>query len=333
MNPQTIRFATEALRRNATRICWSIVALAGIGSAIGLAVMYRTMAPIQRGTSHRFWNVATDLALSEDVASEWGGDAWFMDETWAAYDEANLHGSRMYYVPIDEVMADFTAVVAAFQQAQASGSKLISVQDYLTWRDDPKSSHDALSLVKHIRQGRRRHAWERRSDSVSSYAERDLLFHRRWRQCDWYWASVPFEWLHLTGLTLFVMWPGIRRQSIFHWAAHVAGVPMLFFGPLYLGYATMSLTSAGPSGGILYPWLLLLCRGGSTTSLDEQLLKYVPPLLEPLSAPIGIPMALTGFGMPGPTSAALNGITSAVLLLATHFGYRWWSVRHGQVSE
>jgi hypothetical protein len=105
---------------------------------------------------------------------------------------------------------------------------------------------------------------------------------------------------------------------------HIAALPILFLLPTYLGYATYSFTSAGPSGGVLYPFLLGNIRGGSVTTFDRWLLVHTPRLLEPLSTPIGSPLALTGMGMPGPTSAVVAGVLIGGADLCINLGLRNW---------
>ena len=43
-------------------------------------------------------------------------------------------------------------------------------------------------------------------------------------------------------------------------------LPTLFCLPYWLGYAPLTFTSAGPVGGVLYPWLLQTLRGLPWTS-------------------------------------------------------------------
>jgi len=93
---------------------------------------------------------------------------------------------------------------------------------------------------------------------------------------------------------------------------------MLFMLPVYLGYAAYSFTSAGPTGGVLYPWLLMNVSGGSCNEFDREILAYTPRILEPLSAPIGMPMALSGRGMPGPTTTIIVGLLIALLVFVGH---------------
>jgi hypothetical protein len=143
----------------------------------------------------------------------------------------------------------------------------------------------------------------------------DYLFELRWRRLKWFWATVVFEWLFLSGLAYVALRPWIRGLGPWGWALHLGVLPLLFLLPAYLGYATFSFTSAGPSGGVLYPWLLMELRGSCTT-LDRWVLAHLPQVLEPLSPTIGTPMVLSGRGMPGPTYALIAGLVVGGSVLA-----------------
>jgi len=140
----------------------------------------------------------------------------------------------------------------------------------------------------------------------------------RWERNKWYWANISFEWLFLSGLVLFAMWPLLWRKSSLRWAVHLGLIPMLFMLPTYLGYARYTFSSTGPTGGVLYPWLLMNSAGGSCNDFDRWMLTHIPQILEPMSAPIGMPMALSWRGMPGPTTMAIAGLVIAVIVFSGH---------------
>ncbi len=146
----------------------------------------------------------------------------------------------------------------------------------------------------------------------------ESLTNLRWVRNKWYWANIAFEWLFLSGLVLFAAWPLLRAKGWITWAIHLALLPLLFMLPVYLGYATFSFTSAGPTGGVLYPWLLRISHGGSCNDFDREILAFTPRILEPLSAPIGSPLSLSGRGMPGPTTMVIAGLIIALLVFACH---------------
>ena len=84
---------------------------------------------------------------------------------------------------------------------------------------------------------------------------------------------------------------------------HLGLVPILLLLPWYLGYVPWVFTSAFPSGGILYPWLVIHFRGFPWTEVDSFILRHSPKILEPLSQSSGPPLALSGRGAFGPVAA------------------------------
>jgi hypothetical protein len=89
---------------------------------------------------------------------------------------------------------------------------------------------------------------------------------------------------------------------------------LLLFLPYYLGYATWTFTSAGPSGGVLYPWVIL-CFGGLRlwTPLDSWILEATPKVLEPLSQRLGSMLVVSGGCEFGPVAALVSGSVVAAI--------------------
>lgn len=303
-------------------LCWSIVLVASLLLAVTIAMLAPRFAPVRQGTSHTFWRIACGVSLVPQLHEGWGGDAYYIDDRWAAYDASHFHGSDIYYVSVADVSADFDAAVDELEQAFQRGDDSAFIRGYATWRDDKEQPRNGPALLESIKRERRRALIDKDIALLAYSVADEQRFWQRWQRADWYWANIVLEWSFLSGLVLFALRPVIRGDSSLRWAVHVGLSPLLFLLPCYLGYATFSFTSAGPTGGILYPLLLTFCRGGSVTTLDRWVLGHLPQVLEPLSTPIGSPMALTGMGMPGPTSAIVVGILCGGVLLAMNLGYR-----------
>ncbi len=297
------------------------------------------MAPVRPGHSALFWRYACGVGLTPEAADgTWSGRAYLIDDAWVAYDQSHYHGSDIYYVPVAEVLADFDAVVDRLQQAAEQGRDTPFAGGYVNWRDDEGRARfggvllEARMLLRSIEQERMRR-WAAQDVELLAYRiAQEQQFWQRWQRANWYWANIVFEWTFLSGLLLFVCWPGIRQRSAVRWAIHAAFFPLLFLLPAYLGYATIAFTSAAPGGGIFYSFLLTFCWGGTVTEFDAWLLTRLPQVLEPLSVPIGSPMAWTGMGMPGPTSAIVAGIVMGGLLFAVSLTYRRWSHSQSRVQ-
>lgn len=180
-----------------------------------------------------------------------------------------------------------------------------------------------MEKIEEARVARHRLRWQQDAELDS------FLFERRLQQAKWYWANIVFEFLFLSGLVWFAGWPAVQHKRPWSWALHLGLTPIFFMLPVYLGYATFTFTSRGPSGGVLYPWLIQFFPRASLTQADRIILERLPQILEPLSQGIGIPIALTGLGFPSPTVVVKFSIIVAVVA----FFIAWWFKRVSKASE
>ena len=295
--------------------CWVFAGVASIAVAIALIAFGPHMAPIRPGSPALFWHFASGVDLDGTGRGNYipSGDAYIIDDSWVAYEDRNLHGSELCYVSMRDAMARFDEVSADLNRTLKQGDDSPFVQGYAAWREKQPDSHDVGSLVASIKVKLNERRAARGIDSLAFAVSQEQQFWQRWPRAKWYWANFVFEWTFLTGLALWTVWPGIRRRGPSVWAAHAAALPFLFWLPAFLGYASWSFTSAGPSGGIVYPYLLILSRGRYCTNFDQWLLEHTPQILEPLSTPNGSFVSISG-GMPGPTSAFVAGLILAVVI-------------------
>lgn len=302
------------------------------------------MAPTHPGNSRDFWKIATGVQLSPNVDDNLFGKAYFVDDTWAAYEVSYIHGSDIYRVSCVDVLADLRAVVSLLEQKVQTGEESPVTRAYIKWRNKNKSRGGTplleeinlernRELIKEIKAGSDPDLVEEDIHLLKYRVAQEQEFWQRWERANWYWANGVFEWGFLSVLAIFSVWPVIRGRSALRWASHAAALPFLFLLPAYIGYATYTFTSAGPCGGILYPYLLLYCRGGSVNSADRWLLGRLPQILEPLSTPIGRPMALTGMGMPGPTQILLAGAIVGIVVFLSVFSFNQWRTRRSKTSS
>ncbi len=286
-----------------------------LATTTGLAFLTPLMAPVKPGTAVLFWKAAAGVQLDGDDKEEWIGGAYFIDDEWVAYEISHLHGSDLYCVPVNDVLPHFDRVIELLQQGEERGKETSSIRGYVKWREIHFQQRNAQALVRCTSEALGEVMAKQGPGVLAAHLSGEQFFWKRWQQSYWYWANVVFEWTVLCGLALFVAWPVLRARSPLKLSLHVAISPTLFLLPTYLGYSTTSFTSAGPSGGILYPFLVGFFRGGRINRADQWLLNRLPQILEPLSPSIGQPMALTGFGMPGPTSAIIGGLVIGACVL------------------
>jgi hypothetical protein len=302
-----------------TIIGWALVALFSVLIAVALARLAPRMAPIKRGSAEEFWEQACHFQPREAVLGG-HGHVYPLREGWFVYDIQHMHGSDLYCVPEEEVEAVLDQVTEKLRLAEGNPTIYEHARvGFEKWLHYPDHFHqNADTLVAEIRRAHFDH-YKKDDPGLFSYLESEEWSTRiRWHQSKWYWSNIAFEWLFLSGLVLFAAWPFLWDKCWWSWAIHWGLIPMLFMLPVFLGYARLSFTSAGPTGGVIYPWLLFICHGGSCNDLDGQILAYTPQVLAPLSAPIGSALSLSGRGMPGPTTMVIAGLVIASLVFVGH---------------
>jgi hypothetical protein len=290
------------------------------------------MAPIRRGTSEQFWYVACHADLDPNDRDPRSGQTALLQDGWFIYEVAHLHGSHLFKVRESDGMAHFPRVLEQLNaEAKNADPNNYVRAGYLQWRAmEQKERNGVQGLLEEIHKARAA-LFRSKSPERNGYERLQLyLLKERLRQAKWYWANLLFEFVFLSGLVWFTLWPTIRRKRPWLWALHFGLAPLLFMLPVYLGYATYTFTSRGPSGGVLYPWLLTFSYGGRMNSLDRRIIDRLPQILEPLSQGIGAPTALTGMGLWGPTAVLCLSAFVALLALATAV---WFKHRNKSIPD
>jgi hypothetical protein len=308
-----------------TSLIWGAPGLISILIAFAIALLAPLMAPIKRGTAEELWEQACHFRPSEQSIGG-RGQVFKPREGWFVYDLQYMHHSDVYRVPESEVFASLNEVVAKLRNGENPYIYPYANAGCEKWfnRPDP-SRHDAQNLLADIREAQLDH-WRTKNPHWCYMLEsEEWLAELRWAQGKWYWFNIVFEWLFLSGLVLFAAWP-VRRDKV-DWrrvACHWGILPLLFMMPAYLGYASLSFSSRGPCGGILYPWLIFgLRHSAECNDFDRQILVHTPQILEPLSAEIPIPLMgnmndIIWSAMPGPTTMVIAGLLIALLVFSVH---------------
>jgi hypothetical protein len=292
-----------------------------------------TMAPVRDGSMEIFW----------DSSFHWektGGRVYGPWKDWFIYERQHMHGSDLYRVPEGEVNAHLAAALDRLEREVAEGT----VPDFVAlgfrrWQQsDAGRQRDLPALLAAIQDADLAELQKLDPQVAQYFLDSRQYVEERLRHSEGYWANQLFEWVFLSALALLVLWPVLRSCGRLARALHWGLAPPLFFLPLYLGYATFTFTSRGPSGGVLYPWLVLLFRNRDWPFFpwDRYLLAHLPPVLAPLSVPIGSPIVLSGGGMPGPTVVLALGILLASLVyvlpfLRSRMRLRWRFLREESV--
>lgn len=295
------------------------VVAVSVVSAISLAVLKPRMAPIKEGNPTQFWRNASGVELGPDIIEPWAMDAHLVDREWVAYELGGLHGTQIYRVAFKDILPQFNSVIESLQRDLENGKKSSFVQGYAKWRelrfvDDSDLHLRAQTLIRHQREALREVL--KAAGIESSFHQNEQVFLMRWQRAKWYWANAAFEWVLFTSLAYFIAWPVWRGRSPIRWAAHAVLLPTLFLLPANLGYCATTFTTIGPSGGIVYPFLLWPLRGSDGNAFDGWVTERLPQILEPLSVSTGTWTAISGLGRPGPTFAIVAGFLWGVCALA-----------------
>lgn len=297
-----------------------IPALIAIGG-IGLAELHFAplMAGIRAGESAQFWHAACGVSIDgNDERNWWMDDIYPGRDGWLIYRDAGYHDETVYRVREGDAVADFPAVVIRLRELFEGADACEIPVWYELWRQAPAGQQDAASLLDCV--------WSQRLARMGEWScdpppgqQVMQFFNERWSRHQRYWQTQLFEFCYLSAVLLVVAWPWLRAGRAWRWALHLGVAPILLFLPYFLGYATFTFTSRGPSGGVFYPWLISPFRWlhGVGGDWDWKALASLPKWLEPLSQVVGPSMVLTGMGYVGPitTIAASGGIAGAILIL------------------
>jgi hypothetical protein len=290
------------------RWAWRVAVVAGLVLVAEFALLWWApeMAPVQEGDPATFWLHACKIDVgAKHPMQAWGGvyqprDGWFI------YYDQGMHGRFLYRVKEQDAAALFPAVVAKLVQAPPGALRPDVEAGARAWLHADPDRTDTLLLLGKLREaylGRLRGVNQRAYEYA--LAEEDD-FAERWERATRYHWNVIIEGNFFAALILFAAWPWLRGAGYLRWAVHLGLVPTLFFLPFWLGYARLSFTSAGPTGGALYPVLVAQFRGLLPwTSLDTKIVKSLPQVLEPLSQTTGPMLSLSGGGAVGPVAALI----------------------------
>jgi cytohesin len=293
------------------------------------------MYPVTEGMSAAFWrNACGALILPDDKRDNlegWGGSTYSPRDGYFIWADINFHGEDLQIVPIDKASADLPKVVAYLEKHINDKAMREKVrQGFKAWVAADPDKSDAALLVAKLRQAAL-DLTKATTPKFYDYAlESEKAFEERWRRLGRYWLNVVFECLWLAGLVVWAMWPWLRRSEPWRWWLHIGLAPFLLFLPWFLGYCGMALTSAGPVGGVLYPWLLFLFQwlGPRLGSLDSWVLQTIPKPLGWLTQGTGPMMSLSGLGCIFPIGSLLVGGLAGGAVFEGRRRYAKWRAAH-----
>jgi len=263
----------------------------------GLAYCSVVMHPVAKGTAEEFWNMMYFLKGPRYI-----GGVYPCREGLCIYYLQGFHGEFIHAVPVAEVERLLPEVR---RQALSEPRSLSTAEKELL------TSDAGVERLVTARLAAERAETVIGASDVNGPRDESAEFELRWKRIRRYWLNILFEAGFLNGWLFLVAFPFLRRSSPDWSRAISAGLafPMLFV-PYFLGYCPWTFTSAGPSGGAVYPWMIWGFRWCSwgTTAFDGWLLKGSGFPLEPLTQPSGSLWTHSGRGGVAPTFAIVIGL-------------------------
>lgn len=277
--------------------------------------------PILPGEPREFWLYACGVKVGGlDADDVWpDGSIYPPIDGGLVYYVQTHHQQYLFRLPVEEADAYLSDVQRELDTGRDYLHEPIDpdVQTgYRRWLETTsKGARNALTLASQISAARRERLKAEQPEQYRIERREERFFRHRWARAQRVWLTVAFEATWLTAWILFTAWPWIRRASPARCALHLGLSPVLLALPLYLGYAPYTFTF-GPSGGFLYPVLahgfLLPLIFAPRTIVDQAVVASIPPLLEPLSQPVGPARAVTFFGYVPPLALLGFGLALGV---------------------
>jgi hypothetical protein len=281
--------------------------------AVAVARPHPTRVPVRPGTAEGYWDAAA--GVRENVIPS---GSWFLTEPvngFFLYSRNHMHGSYFYQVPVADVFATFPISV---DQLGGEGKRVLPWAEpgFRTWQEaDPQRSNPQLLLL-YLREAQLEWWASKSVESRLLLTTADFELGIAYQRLRLFPLVEFLEWAYLSALVVFAAWPWLKKRPLSQWVVHAALLPLLLLLPYYLGYCAWNFTSAGPGGGVVYPFILDAFPSLPWTPLDQFLVGHVPQPLAPLTGPLGPMMSLSGGRHAGPSSAVGMGLALGAVVLS-----------------
>jgi hypothetical protein len=274
---------------------------------LGLAVAFPQpkRMPVQPGTAEEFWNAAAGVRKNVIPSGSWcfaqpvNGVFLYSEDGW--------HGSSFFEVPEADVLAHFPKSV---DELGGEDMRVLGWAGpaYRKWQETDPQGGDPQLLLLCLREAQLEWWASKSVPSRNLVATADFYLGIAYQRMRLFPLVQLAEWSYLSALIVFAAWPWIKNRSPAPWAIRASVLPLLLFLPYYLGYCAWNFTSAGPGGGIIYPFILDAFRWLPWTRVDQTLIQHVPQILSPLTGPLGSMLSLSGSRHAGPVAALGLGV-------------------------
>ena len=281
-------------------------------------IFAKVMAPIQDGSSAGFWRNACGVDL-DGTDKGYVGHIYMPRDGWYIYFYQEMHKQTLFRVRRSVAVADYPDVLLRIEHAVNEENTEPGVRYVCEVIEQNRSQveQDPDKLLLLLRDDKIKRLKQMEGKVLQYFISAEQEFAERWIRIQRFWINVIFEIFFFVGLSLFAFWPWLRNKGKWSVSFHLGLLPMLLFLPYYLGYSTWTFTTAGPSGGALYPWVIVWFRGFPLwTPVDQWLLENIPKVFEPISQPLGSFLSISGVRPLGPVAALLIGIVIFMLTWA-----------------
>jgi len=297
---------------------------------VAILMLVKMMAPVKEGKASDFWYQACGVDIGSADHDSIGG-VYQPHGDWYIYYQLGMDEEFLFRVPRAQAVTAFPEVVRKIKLSALRTNALPMVVGRAAAVLDRYPPVAGLTPERFLSliHGERLQDLRNKDPSLYDYeVQIEQAFEARWNQIRHYWMNVVFESAYFGGLILFVFWPWLRKRGGWAWAIHLGSLPVLLMLPYYCGYATWTLTGVGPSGGILYPWVVFWFRDFPIwTGADQWSLENIPKFLLPLSQDPGPMLAISVRGALGPVTALAIGAGIAICISA---GVRFAKLRNQQ---
>jgi hypothetical protein len=250
---------------------------------------------------------------------DWIGSFYQPTNGWFTYYIQGFHGQFLFRIPRSEAIKDFPQALAVIKAVAGTTNLILRTPLALSvLEQNPSAEQDADKFLALLREEKLKEIRKNGEEFYRLSIADEQAFAMRWGRIRRFWLNVVFECVLFSGLSLFAFWPWLRHQGPRAWGIHLGLTPLFLLLPYYFGYCGWTFTSAGPSGGVLYPWTIIWFRDWLFwTPVDEWLLVSSPKVLEPLSQTLGPMLSISGGRPPGIIAALLAGIVINGLIWLT----------------
>jgi hypothetical protein len=282
-------------------------------------IFAKVMVPIRNGTSAGFWRNACGVDLG-GADKGYVGHIYMPRDGWYIYFNQGMHGQSLFRVRRSVAVVDYPDVLERIEQSVNEESIEPGVHHVYKVIEQNRSQveQDPDKLLSLLRDEKIKRLKQMDEKVLQYFISAEQEFAERWSRVQRFWINVIFEILFFVSLSLFAFWPWLRKKGKWYASFHLGLLPLLLFLPYYLGYSGWTFTSAGPSGGVLYPWVIVWFRNFPLwTPVDQRVLEILPKVFEPISQPLGPFLSISGVHPLGPVAALLIGIVIFVLTWVT----------------